>query len=137
MPRVRFESSRFGPVEVDEDSVIAFPSGLIGLGGTRYALITTDDESPFRWLQSLEDPDLALPVTNPFVFFGDYAVQLSDSDSERVGTDDPDAVDVWVTVRAAGDEVSVNLKAPIVVHGGVGHQLINEAADVGVRTPLA
>ncbi len=137
MPRVRFESSRFGPVEVDEDSVIAFPSGLIGLGGTRYALITTDDESPFRWLQSLEDPDLALPVTNPFVFFGDYAVQLSDSDSERVGTDDPDAVDVWVTVRAAGDEVSVNLKAPIVVHAGVGHQLINEAADVGVRTPLA
>jgi flagellar assembly factor FliW len=137
VPRVRFESSRFGPVEVDEDSVIAFPSGLIGLGGTRYALITTDDESPFRWLQSLEDPDLALPVTNPFVFFGDYAVQLSDSDSERVGTDDPDAVDVWVTVRAAGDEVSVNLKAPIVVHGGVGHQLINEAADVGVRTPLA
>ncbi len=137
MPLVRFESSRFGPVEVDEDSVIAFPSGLIGLGGTRYALITTDDESPFRWLQSLEDPDLALPVTNPFVFFGDYAVQLSDSDSERVGTDDPDAVDVWVTVRAAGDEVSVNLKAPIVVHAGVGHQLINEAADVGVRTPLA
>ncbi len=124
-------------MEVDEDSVIAFPSGLIGLDGTRYALITTDDESPFRWLQSLEDPDLALPVTNPFVFFGDYAVQLSDSDSERVGTDDPDAVDVWVTVRAAGDEVSVNLKAPIVVHAGVGHQLINEAADVGVRTPLA
>ena len=136
MPLVRFESSRFGPVEVEEDSVIAFPSGLIGLGGTHYALVTTDDESPFRWLQSLEDPDLALPVTNPFLFFGDYAVQLSDSDSERVGTGDPDAVDVWVTVRATGDEVSVNLKAPIVVHAGVGHQLINEAADFGVRTPL-
>ncbi len=134
---MRFESSRFGIVEVEEDSVIAFPSGLIGLGGARYALIATDDESPFRWLQSLEDPDLALPVTDPFVFFDDYAVQLSDSDSERVGTGDPGEVDVWVTVRATGDEVSVNLKAPIVVHAGVGHQLINEAADVGVRTPLA
>ena len=137
MPRVRFESTRFGAVEVQDESVIEFPQGLIGLGGARYALIATDAESPFRWLQSLDDPDLALPVTNPFLFFGDYAVELSDTDSARVGTEDPDAVDVWVTVRATGEDVSVNLKAPIVVHAGVGHQIINEAADFDVRTPLA
>ena len=137
MPRVRFESTRFGAVEVTDESVIEFPQGLIGLGGARYALIATDAESPFRWLQSLDDPDLALPVTNPFLFFGDYAVELSDTDSARVGTEDPGAVDVWVTVRATGEDVSVNLKAPIVVHAGVGHQIINEAADFDVRTPLA
>jgi len=137
VPRVRFESTRFGAVEVKDESVIEFPQGLIGLGGARYALIATDAESPFRWLQSLDDPDLALPVTNPFLFFGDYAVELSDTDSARVGTEDPGAVDVWVTVRATGEDVSVNLKAPIVVHAGVGHQIINEAADFDVRTPLA
>ena len=135
---MQFQSTRFGSLELDDEQVIEFPSGLIGLGGSRYALVATDEDTPFRWLQSLEDPDLALPVTNPFLFFGDYAVKLSDADSARIGTDDPDAVDVWVTVRAAADaeDVTVNLKAPIVVHGGRGIQVINEATQAGVRTPL-
>ena len=136
--RVQFQSTRFGSLELDDEQVIEFPSGLIGLGGSRYALVATDEDTPFRWLQSLEDPDLALPVTNPFLFFADYAVELSDTDSARIGTDDPDAVEVWVTVRAAADagEVTVNLQAPIVVHDRRGFQVINEASKAGVRTPL-
>jgi flagellar assembly factor FliW len=135
---VHFESARFGALDIDDEQVIEFPSGLIGLGGSRYALVATEDDSPFRWLQSLEDPALALPVTNPFLFFEDYAVDLSDADSTRIGTEDPDAIAVWVTVRAAAgaEEVTVNLRAPIVVHEGRGFQVINEAADAGVRTPL-
>ena len=135
---MHFDSTRFGPLDLAEDQVIEFPSGLIGLGGSRYALVATDDDTPFRWLQSLEDPDLALPVTSPFLFFEDYAVELSDADSARIGTDDPAEIDVWVTVRAAAEasEVTVNLQAPIVVHGGRGFQVINEAANSGVRTPL-
>jgi flagellar assembly factor FliW len=135
--RVHFESRRFGSLDLADDQVIEFPSGLIGLGGSRYALVSTDDDSPFRWLQSLEDPELAVPVTNPFWFFADYEVNLSDADSTRVGTESPEAVDVWVTVRALPDEVTANLKAPIVVHAGRGHQVINEARDFGVRTPLS
>jgi flagellar assembly factor FliW len=135
---VRFDSTRFGTLDLDDEQLVEFPSGLIGLGGSRYALVATDPDGPFRWLQSLEDPDLALPVTNPFLFFEDYAVELSDADSARIGTDDPGAVDVWVTVRAAADaaDVTVNLQAPIVVHGGRGFQVINEASNSGVRTPL-
>ncbi len=135
--RVHFESRRFGSLDLADDQVIEFPSGLIGLGGSRYALVSTDDDSPFRWLQSLEDPELAVPVTNPFWFFADYEVNLSDADSTRVGTESPEAVDVWVTVRALPDEVTANLKAPIVVHAGRGHQVINEARDFEVRTPLS
>ena len=47
-------------------------------------------------------------------------------------------VAVWVTVRAAADrrDFSANLKAPIVVHGGRGHQLLNESPDAPVRAPL-
>jgi flagellar assembly factor FliW len=135
---VRFQTSRFGEIDTPDDTVIEFPSGLIGLGGSRYAIVTTDEDSSFRWLQSLEDPELALPVTNPFQFFSDYAVELSDADSERIGTEDPSGVAVWVIVRAARDaaDVTVNLRAPIVVHEGRGWQIINDAPDLDVRTPL-
>ena len=135
---MRFETSRFGEVEVDDASIIEFPAGLIGLGGSRYALVATDVDSAFLWLQSLDDPDLAVPVTDPFQFHADYAVDLSDADATRVGADDPSAVDVWVIVRAAPDpnDVTLNLKAPIVVHGGRGHQVLNEAPDAPVRAAL-
>ncbi len=135
---MHFESARFGALDIDDEQVIEFPSGLIGLGGSRYALVATEDDSPFRWLQSLEDPALALPVTNPFLFFGDYEVRLSDADPTRLGATEPEAIDVWVTVRAAADaeEVTVNLQAPIVVHERRGFQVINEAPDSPLRTPL-
>jgi flagellar assembly factor FliW len=133
-----FHSSRFGSVEIDADAVIEFPAGLIGLGGARYALIATDADAPFAWLHSVDDPDVALPVTNPWLHFGDYAVDLSDADAARVGAADPAAVDIWVTVRTGAEpsDFSCNLRAPIVVWKGRGHQVINEASDAPVRAPL-
>ena len=95
------ESSRFGHVEIDSASVLEFPEGLIGLGGSRYALIAADPDAPFLWLQSLEDPSLALPLTNPHRFFADFAVEVIDEDAERLGLDATGAMDVYVTVRAA------------------------------------
>jgi flagellar assembly factor FliW len=138
MSPVTFSSSRFGELEIDERHVLSFPQGLIGLGGSAYALISLGDDRPFAWLHSLEDADVALPVTNPFLHFPDYAVELSDDDTQRIGAADPADVDVWVTVRAAADpaDFTANLRAPIVVHAGRAHQVINEAADAPVRAKL-
>ena len=135
MSTLTFESSRFGTVEIAADAVIEFPSGLIGLGGSRFALVSADVEGAFHWLHSLEDASLALPVTNPWLFFDEYAVELSDDDTERVGSQNPD---IWVTVRAGSSpsDFSANLRAPILVAEGRGHQVINEASDAPVRAPL-
>lgn len=137
MPTVTVESTRFGTLEVDAATTIEFPAGLIGLGGRSFVLLATSDDAPFSWLQSLEDPELALPVTNPWQFFSDYAVELSDEDSERIGAR-ADEVDVWVTVRAGAElaDFRANLRAPILVAGGLGHQVINEAPGLSVRAPL-
>jgi flagellar assembly factor FliW len=135
---ITFESTRFGTVEIDADAVIEFPTGLIGLGGARYAVVAADPDAPFAWLHSVEDPDVALPVTNPWLHFADYRVELSDADTERVGASDDDQPAVWVTVRASSELAgfSSNLRAPIVVWNGRGHQVINEAPDAPVRAPL-
>lgn len=135
MSTLTFESSRFGTVEIAADAVIEFPSGLIGLGGSRYALVSADTDGAFHWLHSLEDASLALPVTNPWLFFADYEVELSDADTDRVGASRPD---VWVTVRTGSspEDFSANLRAPIVIADGRGHQVINEASDAPVRAPL-
>jgi flagellar assembly factor FliW len=132
------ESSRFGRVDIDPSTVISFPDGLIGLGGSRYALLAADASSPFVWLQSLEDSSLALPVTDPHRFFSSFSVQLSDDEAERLGLDDLTAVAVYVTVRAAEalEDFTANLKAPILVWSGRGHQVINQAPGCELRAQL-
>jgi flagellar assembly factor FliW len=135
---VTLHSTRFGRLEVPADAVIEFPNGLIGLGGTRWALLARNEDSAFIWLHSIDDPELAVPVTNPWRFFNDYEVELSDDEAARIGISEADETSVYVTVRAAGtlEEFSANLRAPLLVTGGRGHQVINQSPDAPVRAPL-
>jgi flagellar assembly factor FliW len=135
---VTLQSSRFGALEIPDEAVIEFPSGLIGLGGTRYALLARNEDSAFVWLHSLEDPELAVPVTNPFRFFASFEVELDDDEADRIALSDADDTAVYVTVRAADalEDFSANLYAPILISGGLGHQVINQSADAPVRAPL-
>jgi flagellar assembly factor FliW len=132
-------STRFGTMDVPEDAIVTFPSGLVGLGGNRYALMARDGAGSFLWLQSLDDPDLALPVVNPWDFFPGYELELAQADADRLGSRAADETSLYVTVRAADNPrgFSANLRAPIVIVGNVGWQLINQAEDAPVRAPLA
>ena len=132
------KSTRFGDVELPDETVVEFPSGLIGLRGHRYALLPHGPDGVFVWLHSMEDPDLALPITRPWGFFPSYEVELSDSEAERIGVSDPAEAEVYVTVRAAeeAENFSANLRAPIIIANGRGFQVINEADDAPVRAPL-
>jgi flagellar assembly factor FliW len=132
------QSSRFGAVEIDPETIIEFPEGLIGLGGSQFALLTNDPGSSIMWLHCVDDPTLSLPVTDPHRFFSDYSVSLTDDDAERLGLDGETAVDVYVTVVAAPElaDVTANQKAPILVWNGRGHQIINQAPGCDVRAPL-
>jgi flagellar assembly factor FliW len=137
MSAITIDSSRFGTIEIPQENVIEFPHGLIGLGGHRYAIVPSGNDGAFSWLHSIDDPSLALPVANPWHFFADFAVELSNEESAGISAD-PSDVEVWVTVRA-GSQLSdfyANLRAPILVTEGQGHQVINEAADAPVRAPL-
>jgi flagellar assembly factor FliW len=132
------DSSRFGALEVPEEAVIEFPLGLIGLGGLRYVLLDRNPGSGFHWLHSLDDPALALPVVEPGRFFGDFALVLGEEDRELIGATDLSAAEVYVTVRAAPDpaDTLVNLRAPLVVWEGRGHQVLNTAPGAELRVPL-
>ena len=136
--QVTLNSTRFGRLDVPADAVIEFPNGLIGLGGTRYALLARAEDSAFIWLHSLEDPELAVPVTNPWRFFGEFEVELADEEAERIGITDAEQTSVYVTVRAAEalEDFHANLRAPILIAHGKGYQVINQADEAPMRAPL-
>jgi flagellar assembly factor FliW len=134
------DSTRFGRIEVAPDSEIAFPNGLAGLDSTRFTLVARAQDDALLWLHSLEDPALALPVADPRRFFGGFALEPAEGELERVGVE-ADAVakaNVYVTVRASEqlEDFTANLRAPLVIADGIGHQLINQAPGAELRAPL-
>jgi flagellar assembly factor FliW len=137
MSTVTIESTRFGTLEIASEDVIEFPNGLIGLGGKQFTIVAAGNGGAFSWLHSIDDPSLALPIANPWHFFADYVVDLSEADSAPISADPAD-VAVWVTVRAGAElaDFHANLRAPILVADGKGHQVINESKEAPVRAKL-
>lgn len=135
---ITLQSTRFGDLELSEDDALEFPDGLVGLPGTRYALLLPEDaDGAFAWLQSLDDPSLALPVTRPGRFFPNFDVVLDEEDVDPV-LRDTEGVDTWVVVRAGErlEDFSANLRAPLLIVGRRGWQVINRADEAPLRAPL-
>lgn len=134
------DSTRFGTFQVRDDLVITFPDGLIGLPGERYVLVAQDESQPFYWLHSAEHGHVAVPVTNPWLFFDDYEIRVSDEEARSLGLDSPDEAEIYCIVRATSvlDECTVNLASPVIIHRGrkLGRQIINDAGGYSVRHPL-
>ncbi len=135
---VTFESIRFGTVEIQPEDVIEFPFGLIGLGGLRYALIDRNPGTGFLWLHAVDNAALALPVVSPLPFFPAFTLEIAPEDRERTGLDDTTGAQLYVTVRATPNplDITANLRAPLVILGGRGYQVLNDSDDAPLQAPL-
>jgi flagellar assembly factor FliW len=137
---MQIESTRFGRLDVRDETVIAFPDGLIGLPGRRYALVAQSERTPFYWLHSAEHADVAVPVTMPWLFFADYQVRVPDEDAAQLMLSDLGSAEIFCVVRAAQslEDFTINLAGPVIVNGErrLGRQIINDAGGYAVRQPL-
>lgn len=101
----------FGDIEIDDEYKITFVSPILGFEDEReFVLIKEKEDSPFLWLQSLKTPELAFLLADPFVFFPEYSVKLSDSYSDKKV-----AVYVIVTLNEDFKLSTANLVAPIII----------------------
>ena len=130
---MKFETTRFGQVEVDPESIVIFPDGLFGFPDcTRFTIIDEERSYPFRMLQSLEKPSLAFVIVDPLVVWPDYHFTVTREDLKSVKAENPDDLLVYaiVTMAPKVEDITVNLQGPLVMNPGrkLGHQyvLVNE-----------
>lgn len=130
---MKFETTRFGQIEVESEDMIIFPDGPLGFPDcTRFTLIDEERSYPFRMLQSLDNSALAFVVVDPLVARGDYHFNVTKEDLKFVKSDTTDDLLVYVIVTMSPniEEVTVNLQGPLVINPTqkLGHQyvLINE-----------
>ncbi|MDV6034789.1 MAG: flagellar assembly protein FliW [Phycisphaera sp. RhM] len=114
---MRIETQRFGNITVDQDQLLLFPAGLIGMETLRDWALLPDSENPaVAWLQSASRGDRALPLISPRAFFPDYRVQVSRRELAGLHMRPGTELYVLTTVSGHSGKLTTNLRSPILLN---------------------
>jgi len=116
---MKYVTTRFGEIDFKETEVIDFPKGILGFSQlTRYVMIERKEFAPFKWFQSVEDPNVAFVILDPLQFFPNYKLEINEKELEELNyTNSRDLVTyVIVTVPPDLSLASADLLGPLVIN---------------------
>lgn len=110
-------TARFGKLEIADEDVILFADGLIGFENLVNWILLSDEQSEdLGWLQSLQQPEVALAVVSPRRFAPEYRVRMEKEESSPLRLTADDEVFVLTIVSKHDDSLTINLRAPVVIN---------------------
>lgn len=139
---MQLETTRFGLIEVDEQSIITFTQPIIGFQEfRRFVLLEGPDGGGLKWLQSTDSGDLAFIVMDPKQIVPDYAVKIGSHELTELAVTQADELDVYTLVVVPQDKAKVrtNLKAPVLINPKqrLGKQTILDKSSYPVQFLLS
>ncbi len=115
---MKIQSKAYGAVEITDRQVITFPVGVFGFEQLHRFALLDSVQTGFYWLQSLDDPDIAFIMLNPYELRSDYVLDVPDDDLRSIGYDHDEDILVFAIVTIPEDEskISANLQGPIIIN---------------------
>ncbi len=116
---MKIKTSRFGKLDIAEETIITFPEGIIGFEKFKqYIILSKTNNAPLRWLQSVEEPNLAFIIISPFIFKKDYSPPVDAQDLKLLKLKDITEAEVLtiVVVPKNPSDMVANLMAPILIN---------------------
>ena len=135
-------TTRFGAVEVPDKDVLFFSLGVLGFPEVRrYVMLDHGRNTPLKWLQAVDKPELAFPMVPATDLVEDYHITVSPDDLAALAMESTDELLAFVILtipNAAPEGTTANLKAPIVMNPTthLARQVLVEQ-DYPIRYPLA
>lgn len=118
--KLTINSKPFGAIEIDEKQILDFPNGLLGFEKySRFALIEESEESPFKWLQSLDESGLAFILIQPDLFAPTYKPLVPEEELSEIGLKRVEEGITMVIVTIPNSDtrkMTANLQGPIVIN---------------------
>ena len=138
---MKVKTRSYGEIDLDDSKVITFEKGLFGFEEyTKYALMydsETGESTAIKWLQSVEEPGLALPVIIPTLVKPDYDPIVEDGVLDVLGDWNENNISVLVTMTVPSDlkAMTTNMKAPIIINteSMKGIQVVAENPDYEIK----
>ncbi|MDR1649073.1 MAG: flagellar assembly protein FliW [Synergistaceae bacterium] len=115
---IEITTLRFGEILYAEEDILFFPRGLPAFENNCSWILTGEEDNAIKWLQSIEDGRLAVPVTTPDAVLPDYNAKIPEDELDAVGSRDSGELALLVVASipaSAPWNMTVNLRAPILV----------------------
>ena len=116
---MKFDTERFGEVSYSPEEVLTFPRGIPAFENMHSWILVGSDENAVKWLQSLDDSELALPVTSPDAIQPDYNARIPEEELKLIGGTNPADLALLIVVsipQSAPWNMTANLRAPIIIN---------------------
>lgn len=140
---MELQTARFGPIAINPELIFTFPDGIPGFADEhRFVLLSIGlDDTPFIWMQSVDNPDLCFLLTDPLMVFNHYAPALAEVEAETLQCVPGAEMQVLCVVSVPnGDlrQATVNLKAPLWFnsHSKLALQSISDNDAYTIHHPL-
>lgn len=123
---IRFETSRFGELEVSEDKVIYFPEGIPGFREIKRYILMDYKDTPLKWLQAIDDPDVAFIVIEPNYLLPDYSVKIDKSAEDLLKLKKRDDLAILLIIRVEDEKIIPNINGPLIINAEtkIGMQIV-------------
>lgn len=134
---MKVSTTRFGELELNEADVFHFSDGIIGFPDfSQFVVLQHSPGSPFKWIQSVLEPEMAFVVVDPLLLDPEYPM---DKLREALSTPKRTPTDIGAAVIAvvppAPQPITVNLLAPLALDPELrtGQQIILNGTDYTTR----
>ncbi len=138
---MQLHTSRFGFVEIEPEDILLFSKGLFAFENHRHWVLLADaDNDAVAWLQSLNDPEIALPMVSPRKFIPGYQVRLARDQLTPLELAALDQAFVLTVLGRNDGELTLNLKAPVIINldRRIGRQVVsNDEQPLQLALPSA
>lgn len=138
---MKIQTSRFGMLEVSEDTLLTFPSGLVGFPAfRRYLVLDPPEDADYQWFQSVDEPSVAFVIMDVDLLQPNFRANLTGEGLAELDMTPTDSISIMAVISIPSDhpdQATANLRAPLVVNGRTrqGKQLILHES-IPLRYPL-
>lgn len=135
-------TERFGEIEISEDRIFEFVLPIIGFNELKkFIILDLNKDNFFKWLQSVEDPELAFPIVSVYSMNVDYTLNLQDNVVEALKIQNAESVLVMNIASIPQDNpqgTTLNLLAPLVfnIDTHLAGQVILSGSGYDISFPL-
>jgi len=105
----KINTLQFGEFEVGEEHIFFFENGILGFEDLReFVLVSEEETVPFKWLISLDMPDIGFPCLSP------WHIDLTYDPGKEFDLEN-EVLLIIVTLDDGNGQMTANLKAPVVL----------------------
>lgn len=139
---MKINTVRFGEIEIEKERIFKFKLPIIGFNDLKdFVILDLNQESFFKWLQSVEDPALAFPIVSVFSLNIDYSIDLQDEVVDTLKIKNVESLLVMNIASIPQDNpqgTTLNLLAPLVFNldESIAGQVILSGSGYDVSFPL-